>query len=114
MKEDKKEIRKWLTIILIAIVGYWAINNLSTLGNFIGKIISIIFPFILGGSLAFILNIPMTFFEKNTIVEKEALQTIKKKKKDKKKKSSKKKQTIKNNSNFICNCSYYINLYCDC
>ena len=62
MKEDKKEIRKWLTLILVAIVGYWAINNLSTIGNFIGKIISIIFPFILVGSLAFILNIPMTFF----------------------------------------------------
>ena len=40
MKEDKKEIRKWLTLILVAIVGYWAINNLSTIGNLIGKIIA--------------------------------------------------------------------------
>ena len=87
MKEDKKEIRKWLTIILIAIVGYWAINNLSTLGNFIGKIISIIFPFILGGSLAFILNIPMTFFERK-------LFQISKTKKNMKKKNPRKKSKL--------------------
>ena len=87
MKEDKKEIRKWLTLILVAIVGYWAINNLSTIGNFIGKIISIIFPFILGGSLAFILNIPMTFFERK-------LSQISKTKKNMKKKNPRKKSKL--------------------
>ena len=67
MKEEKKEFKKWIILILVAVIAFWAINNLSTLGNILGKIVSIIFPFILGGSLAFILNIPMTFFERKLI-----------------------------------------------
>lgn len=76
----KEDMKKWITLILIAIVGYWAINNLNTVGNIIGYIFNIAFPFILGGSLAFILNLPMTFFEKKM------LKTKKKSKKEKNKK----------------------------
>lgn len=64
MESNKKETKKWIMLIMIAIIGYWSINNLSTLGSVIGKIFDIIFPFVLGGCLAFILNIPMNFFEK--------------------------------------------------
>lgn len=61
---DKKDLKKLSLIVFIAIITYWAINNLSIIGGWINKIVEIVFPFILGGGLAFILNIPMTFFEK--------------------------------------------------
>lgn len=61
------DFKKWLILIFTAIIGHWIINNLTTVGVFIGNIFSMIFPFILGGCLAFILNIPMTFFEKKIL-----------------------------------------------
>lgn len=62
--ENKQEFKKWIMLILIAIIGYWIINNFSTLGNILNNIFNIIFPFVLGGGLAFLINIPMSFFEK--------------------------------------------------
>ena len=64
MEKNNKDLKKGLILILVAIIGYWAINNLDIIGNVSKTIFSILFPFILGGCLAFILNIPMTFFEK--------------------------------------------------
>lgn len=64
MEGNKKDLKKWIILIVIALVGYWIINNLNTVGNLLNIIISILFPFILGGCLAFILNIPMAFFER--------------------------------------------------
>lgn len=61
---EKKEIKKWLPLIIASIIVYWGINNLNVIGSFISKIMQIIFPFVLGGALAFILNIPMSFFER--------------------------------------------------
>ena len=64
MEKNNKDLKKGLILILVAIIGYWAINNLDIIGNVFKTIFSILFPFILGGCLAFILNIPMTFFVK--------------------------------------------------
>jgi len=61
---DKKNSKKMFLLVFLAIITYWGINNLSIIGNCINKIVEIVFPFILGGGLAFILNIPMSFFEK--------------------------------------------------
>lgn len=63
MESEKKDLRNLLKVIIIAIIIYWGINNFGIIGTVFGKIIEIVFPFILGGALAFILNIPMTFFE---------------------------------------------------
>lgn len=69
MEEKSKKIsKKWIVLIVsIAIIAYWIINNLNQVGTLIDNIIYIVFPFILGGFLAFILNIPMTFFEKKIL-----------------------------------------------
>jgi len=64
MEKKTGEFKKYLILIIVAIVGYWTINNLRIVGNLLSNILNIIFPFVLGGCLAFILNIPMTFFEK--------------------------------------------------
>jgi len=78
MKKETSDFKKWLIIIVIAIIGYWSINNLSTVGSFLKNILNIVFPFLLGGCLAFILNIPMAFFERKI------LNTNKKKSRNKK------------------------------
>ncbi len=62
--ESKKDFKKLMCLIISAIVAFWAINNFNTIGNVLGYIVKLIFPFILGGCLAFLLNIPMSFFEK--------------------------------------------------
>ena len=70
MEKNKKDFKNWIILIIIAIIGYWSINNLSTVGNLFSNIFNIIFPFVLGGCLAFVLNIPMTFFEKKLLKDR--------------------------------------------
>ena len=81
MEKSKKNLKKWIILIMAAIIGYWLVNNLNTIGNVFSNIINIVFPFILGGCLAFILNIPMTFFENKLlkIKNKKSKKTINKK-----------------------------------
>lgn len=64
MNNEKQEIKKWAKIIFIALFGYLIVNNVETVGNIIGKVISIISPFVIGAAIAFILNLPMSFFER--------------------------------------------------
>ena len=61
--DNIKEMKKWIVLILIAVISYWGINNLSFLFSIFKKIFNVLSPFILGGVLAFILNIPMTKIE---------------------------------------------------
>lgn len=64
MEKNKYNLKNGIILIIIGMIGYWIINNFSTIGNLLSNIISILSPFILGGCLAFILNIPMSFFER--------------------------------------------------
>lgn len=74
---EKEKFKKSIILILIALIGLFIIINIQSIGNVLGTIFRIVNPFILGGSLAFILNIPMSFFERK-------LQTKKNKKRNKK------------------------------
>ena len=67
MREELKkiDIKGMTKIVVIAIILYWTLNNLGIIWSLISKILIIFSPFILGACLAFILNIPMNFFEKN-------------------------------------------------
>lgn len=64
MEKKNLEIKKWLILTSVILIGYWVVNNFSILGNFFSTILNILSPFILGSCLAFVLNIPMSFFEK--------------------------------------------------
>ena len=70
MQNSKMDFRKWIILVAVAIIGYWAIGNLNVVGNLFSNILNIIFPFILGGCLAFILNLPMSFFERKLLKPK--------------------------------------------
>ncbi len=92
MFEDKKDLKKWIILIFVAMVMYFLFNNFNIVTSFFQKILNITFPFILGGCIAFILNIPMSFFERK-------LYSIFCNKKKKKRKNESKVATINNQKN---------------
>ena len=63
MEKEKQETRKWMMIIFTALLGYLIVDNVEVVVTIIQKIISIISPFVIGAAIAFILNLPMGFFE---------------------------------------------------
>lgn len=62
--KTKEELRNWIILILVGVVSFWFINNLTLVFGIISKIFSVIAPFILGFALAYILNIPMVKIER--------------------------------------------------
>ena len=58
------EIKKWIILVLIAVVTFWGVNNFEQVKSLLGSIYNVFFPFVLGGILAFVLNVPMTAIEK--------------------------------------------------
>lgn len=64
MKENILNYKKIIILVLMAIITLLCVNNFDVIINILLKIIDILYPFILGGVFAFILNIPMTKIEK--------------------------------------------------
>ena len=64
MKKDILEMRKWIILILIAIFSYWGLNNFDKLLGVINTGYKVLEPFILGGVIAFVLNILVNKIEK--------------------------------------------------
>lgn len=69
-KIDGIEMKKWIILILTAILTYWGLNNLEIIGGWLKIIFNGILPFILGGVIAFILNIPMSKIERMLLSKK--------------------------------------------
>ena len=63
MNLNKENMRKLGELILFTIIILIALWNYKILFDWIGAAFRIILPFILGGGIAFILNIPMSFLE---------------------------------------------------
>ena len=63
MNLNKENMRKLKELILFTIIILIALWNYRILFEWIGFAFGIILPFILGGGIAFILNIPMSFLE---------------------------------------------------
>ncbi len=61
---EKNDLKKWLIIIMIAALAFWAVNNGDIILAFGDKMFVVFLPFILGCVFAFILNIPMVKIEK--------------------------------------------------
>lgn len=67
-KENIKKIRGLIVFTAIILVGVW---NYEVVLEGLGVIGRVIFPFVLGGAIAFILNVPMHFIEKKVFGSKE-------------------------------------------
>jgi len=61
--EIKKNWNRILWLLLIVVLVYWSVNNIGVLQNATSTISSAFMPFIVGGALAFILNLPMRMIE---------------------------------------------------
>ena len=64
MNIEKKTLRNIFTGVLICIVAYWILNEPERVATALNFIKDIIFPFVLGASLAFIFNVPMRAIER--------------------------------------------------
>jgi predicted PurR-regulated permease PerM len=60
---DKKNIVKIMGIAAGAILFYWALQNISAIFIFLGIVLKLLAPLMVGICIAFILNIPMRAFE---------------------------------------------------
>ena len=61
--ESLNEMKKWIILVLVGVLAFWGLNNLKVIGDVFNTIWNVFFPFILGGVLAYILNIPMVKVE---------------------------------------------------
>lgn len=59
----KRNWNRILSLLLIVVLVYWSVNNLSALQNGLEIISSAFMPFLIGGALAFILNLPVKLIE---------------------------------------------------
>lgn len=64
MELNKNNIKKLLGIITFAILLYVGLQHLDLVMNFLSAVFALIFPFVLGGAIAFILNVLMSAIEK--------------------------------------------------
>lgn len=64
MQLDRKTIFKIIGITAAAAVIFCALQNLSGIIKFIGYVLSIFLPFIIGACIAFVINVPMRGVEK--------------------------------------------------
>lgn len=63
MDLNKKNMKNITLLIVFAVLFYVGVQRIESLAAGLSLLIGIIFPFILGGAIAFVLNIPMRFFE---------------------------------------------------
>ncbi len=64
LKFDKKMIRRILFAVLGIIVAYWLLHEPERATAIANSVVSVLAPFVIGGVLAFILNVPMRAFER--------------------------------------------------
>ena len=71
-----EEVKKYITIGAVLIILYWALQNLQLIFSVMSKILTLFMPFLIGGVIAFIMNVPMKQIERH-LFQKEQYQTEK-------------------------------------
>lgn len=64
MNIKSKQMRNAFILITFAIILMWALDNMETLWSVVVGMFAVASPFIIGITIAFIMNVPMRFFEK--------------------------------------------------
>lgn len=70
MDLNKNNIKKILGIIAFAILLFVGLEHLQLVLDMAGSLFSLVFPFVMGACIAFILNVPMRFFEEKLLTRK--------------------------------------------
>lgn len=67
-RQTIRKLRGLIVFTILILVGLWKFNIVLNAAIFVW---GIVFPFVLGGAIAFIINVPMSFLEKKLFGEKE-------------------------------------------
>ena len=70
MELNKENIKKILGIITFTLILYFILKNIPVICGALGKLMNVMSPFWIGIAIAFVLNIPMAFFEKKLFKDK--------------------------------------------
>ena len=84
MEKNISDSKRIFKIIFIAVLLLWISNNVSLIVGILKKVFDILLPFIIGGCIAFIINIPMAAIEKRMLKVKKNKKTGKEKQPNKK------------------------------
>lgn len=69
MQLDKETMKKVVGVVSFAILLNWGLKNAEFVGKLLKLGIGLILPFLVGGILAFIINVPMRFLERKLFEE---------------------------------------------
>ncbi|MGN0399274.1 MAG: AI-2E family transporter [Blautia sp.] len=64
MNLNKKDMKNIMLLILFGVLVYVGIQKVDMIWLFLGGLLGIVYPFLLGAAMAFVLNVPMCFLEK--------------------------------------------------
>ncbi|MBE7028074.1 MAG: AI-2E family transporter [Ruminococcaceae bacterium] len=64
MTFDKKNVKATLFIVFVSILFFWGIQRIETISDFVMMLVNVLMPFIAGGAIAFVVNVPMRRIEK--------------------------------------------------
>lgn len=73
MKMNKENYKYYMYIITFVALLFLLLQNINLVFNLIGVVLTISYPFILGACIAFVLHIPMKFFEEKLFKNKNKL-----------------------------------------
>ena len=71
MRLDKENMKKMMGLIVFTILILVGLQNFDKVLGIVGLLWQILFPFVLGAAMAFILNVPMHFLEEKLFVRKD-------------------------------------------
>ena len=79
-KETKAKFKQNLILVIAGVALLAALMNFKTVAGVIGTVIGLFMPLIVGGVIAFILNVPMHFFEKqiDKVIRKKPVRLLEK------------------------------------
>lgn len=75
---NKENTKKIMLLIAFTVLLYVGLQNLHIVWNSLGYLVNLLFPFLLGGGIAFVLNVPMNFFENKVLKKRKERKYMKK------------------------------------
>ena len=76
MEWSKQKIKSILLVALAAVAFYVALQNLGAVVNGLQWLVGILSPFLVGGVIAFVLNVPMRAIERHLFPKGKRLQKL--------------------------------------
>lgn len=70
MELNKKNVKMLIFVIAMGILIFLGLQNMNLVFGFLGWILSVFTPMLIGLAFAFIFNVPLKFFERKVLQEK--------------------------------------------